>query len=99
MGQAAMGRKPTVNLRQLLGLVLPAALLLGLCLLAGAPLEAALAALLSHADAGQRMLVLLNLMLGALAVPGLGAAGLLLLARRRRDEECAQDLPTEAGNS
>ncbi|WP_395399429.1 hypothetical protein ACHMW6_20520 [Pseudoduganella sp. UC29_106] len=94
-----MGRKAPITIRQMLSLLMPAALLLGLCLLADTELEAALTALLSHADAGQRLLVLLNLMLGALALPALGAAGLLLTARHRRHKDGARDFPTEAGKS
>lgn len=71
-------------------LVLPLLAMLGVCLLAGAELEAALAAGLGRADAGARSLLMLNVTLASLGLPALGAGAVLLralLRRRRLDRE------------
>ena len=58
--------------------------LLGLCMVAGAELESALAAAMADLDGYQRDLLLTNVTLAALALPPLCAGYLLLRARRRR---------------
>lgn len=68
----------------LLRLLLPALAMLGLCVLADAQLEAALADWLGGMAPGSRALLLTNLVLGALALPPLCAAGLLWRAHGRR---------------
>jgi uncharacterized membrane protein YjgN (DUF898 family) len=85
--EQTMQRHYLIGIRQLAGLALLPMLLLAMLMLAGAQLEAALAVVLAQADAGQMPLLLLNLMLGVLALPALAAAGLLWYAcgRQRGD--------------
>ena len=71
---ALRARLPLLVLRLLL---LPLAML-GLCLAAGAELEAALAAWLGCMDPGSRALLLAPLMLAALSLPPLCALAVLL---------------------
>lgn len=63
--------------------LLPLAML-GLCLAAGAELEAVLAAALGCMDPGARVLLLVNLTLAVLGLPTLLAASLLLRAGWQR---------------
>lgn len=74
----AFARLPLVLLS-----LLPLAML-GLCLVAAAQLDAALAALLACMEPGSRALLLANLMLAALSLPPLCALGVLLRGRRLR---------------
>lgn len=74
-------------------LFLPLAML-ALCVAAGAELEAALAAWLAALEPASRGMLLAPVMLGALGLPPLCAAILLLQGRRRR-----RAFPTEEGKS
>ncbi len=92
--QARLARLPLALL--LLLLLLPLAML-GLCLVAGAELEAALAGWLACMDPSSRAKVLAPLMLGALCLPPLCALA-LLLRQGGRCPHCG-DFLTDEGKS
>jgi hypothetical protein len=90
-GAALRARLPLLAL-----LLLPLAML-GLCLGAGAELEAALAAWLGCMDPGSRALLLAPLMLAALSLPPLCALAVLLRPGRRCPH--CRDFLTDEGKS
>ena len=76
------------------GLLLLPLALLGLCVAAGAELDAVLAGWLSGMEPGLRTVLLANVMLAAVGLPAVCAAALLMRALWERRE-----IPAEEGKS